>query len=89
MKLTKTDNHLISYRLKIISSIGDFENRLLTWYKKSQSDLTWSNFKTHFSQAHEDLIKVRGNFILNSIYHQGNSTVMQLTDEFSQMKNVF
>ena len=31
---TKTNNELISYRLKIIQTTGDFENRLLIWYKK-------------------------------------------------------
>ena len=87
--MSKTNNQLVSYGLKIIRSTRDFENGLLTWYNKSNSDQTCSNFKVHFSKAHENLIKIRGISICNTMYHQANETVIQLSNEFLQIKMTY
>ena len=63
--IPKVNVQLVSYGLKLICIIGDFENGLLTWYSRPQSDHTWTNVKTHCSQANENLIKVRGDSIHN------------------------
>ena len=76
--LTKTNNQFVSYGFKIIHSTGDFENGPSILCNKSHIDQTWSNFKLHFSKAHENYIKIRGNSIRNSIYHQANATIIPL-----------
>ena len=42
---------------------------------------------TNHGLAHENLIQMRINSISKLIYHQANTTVVQLSNELSQMKN--
>ena len=56
-----------------------------TWFHKTPADLTWSNFKKHFTDAHTNLIKVRGASMAHTLYEQTNNEIIKLTQEFVEM----
>ena len=49
--------------------------------------MTWSNFKKHFTDAHMNLIKVRGATMANTPYKQTNDAINKLTQEFVDIRS--
>ena len=57
----------------------------MQWFGKDTADQTWSNFKTHFSNAHRSLQKVRGKQIQNTSFHQANSIAQQVDNNLTDL----
>ena len=70
----------------MVWSIKDFKKTLMTWYEKADSDILWSTFKHHFTQVYANLLKICGNSLKSSMFHQANSTVVYLTNDFETIK---
>ena len=85
--IPKTVNQLIAYGLDIIRATGEFETGLTTWYARPAVQHTWANFKTHFTTAHTELIKVRGKSMRGTAFHQANATVAALSTEMNNIRN--
>ena len=77
--IEKSQQQIINYGLKILRQNGEFETSMTTWFQKASADLTWSNFKTHFTDALTNLIKVRGASMANTPYKQTNNAIKKLT----------
>ena len=58
---------------------------MTTWFHKATADLTWSNFKKQVTDAHKNLIKVRGTSMANTLCKQTNDAINKLTQEFAEM----
>ena len=58
--IEKLQQQIINYGLEILRQNGEFETSMTTWFLKAPADLTWSNFKNHFTDAHTNLIKLEG-----------------------------
>ena len=56
-----------------------------TFTKIAPADLTWSNFKKHFTDVHTNQIKVRRVSMANTPYKQTNDAINKLTQEFAEM----
>ena len=84
-KIPKTDMQMINYGIDIIQKTGDMEKGLVDWFEKPSNEQTWNNFKTHFTQAHRALRKIRGKTIQNSPFHQANSIINNLNDNISNL----
>ena len=48
--------------------------------------MTWAIFKKHFSDAHKNLLKIRGNTMQNTPYHQANQAIQKFTKQFAEMR---
>ena len=83
----KTVGQRINYGLDIIRTTGEFENSLITWYARPNDQHTWANFKTHFTEAHTELSRVRGASMRGSAFHQANATVAALSAEMHNIRN--
>ena len=77
----KTAAQLIRYGTNIIQTTGEFEMGLLAWYARPPAEHTWDNFKTHFINEYNNLIKVRGANMRGSSFHHANATVAAVTAE--------
>ena len=84
--IPKTSNQLISYGLDIVRATGEFENALITWFNRPTAQKTWDEFKTHFTQAHTELSRVRGSTMQGSVYHQANATIAALGNEIASIR---
>jgi hypothetical protein len=83
----KSDTQLVNYGLDLVRNTSEFENALLAWYARPDQDRTWAHFKTHFTTAHTELARVRGNSMRGSAFHQANATVEALTAEMHNIRN--
>lgn len=81
--LPKTKEQIIDLGITIIRNTGDFETGLTTWYAKASADHTWPNFKEHFNETYQNLIKVRGISMRGTAF-QANQLI---TDQLNQLRN--
>ena len=44
------------------------------------------HIQKHFSDALKNLLKIRGNTIQNTSYHQANQAIQKLTKQFAEMR---
>ena len=85
-KIPYSDNQLIEFALQMIRATHDFEMALGKWEKKPIPDKTWVNLKLHFSEAQEELKRIRGPTMAQAGFHQINSIATEIRDEFSQTR---
>ena len=56
----KTVNPRIQYGVDIIKKTREFENSLLEWFARPTLEHSWKKFKSHVTNSHTELAKVRG-----------------------------
>ena len=83
--IEKSQQQISNYRLKILTQNGEFEMSRTTWFHKAPAELTWSNFKKYFTDAHTNLMKVRGSSMANKPHKQTNDAINKLTQEFAEI----
>ena len=81
--IEKLQQQIINYGLEILRQNGELETSMTTWCHKAPADLTWTNFKKRFTDAHKNLIKVRGESMAHTPYKQTNDVINKLTHEFA------
>ena len=86
-KLPKSQQQIKTCESNIFKSTGEFDTSLTKWYNLAPADTTWHNFKTHFTNAYNNVLKIKGKKIKNRPYLQTNMTISQLTEEFAKMCN--
>ena len=57
------------------------------WISRPATDHTWSNFKTHFEEAHRLLRVVRGMMMRSSACHHTNTLSLQVLSEVKNIQN--
>ena len=62
-KLPKSQQQIIIYGLNIFKSTGEFDTSLSTWYNLASVNTTWHNFKTHFTNVYNNILKIKGKTI--------------------------
>ena len=82
----KTDEQIVSLGLQLIKKTNDFEQALLQWYQRHDTQKTYREFKQHFSNAKRELTKVRGKKMKSTSFHQANQ-VAQLKADFDLMRD--
>ena len=85
-KIPYSEPQLIEFALQIIRSTHDFEKALGEWEAKPTADKTWTNLKLHFSQAQEELKKIRGPTMVQAGFHQINNIAHDIREEFQQTR---
>ena len=86
--LPKTNNQIVNYGLEAIRKTGEYERALMSWYEKAEGDQTWSNFKTHFTEAQNQLRRVRGSTMHNTPFHQANLALQEeVRNDFQRMRD--
>jgi hypothetical protein len=70
----------------MIRGTHDFENALGKWEEKPITEKTWPNLKLHFSQAQNELKKIRGPTMVQAGFHQINMIASEIRGEFSQTR---
>ena len=80
-KVPKSQQQIITYALNSFKQIGELTAR----YNLEPVDTTWHNFKKHFSNTYNNILKIKGKAFKNIPYLQTNKTISQLTEEFVQM----
>ena len=76
-----TDKQLVALGMKLIRNMNDYEKARGKWMTKPNADKTWSNFKTHFDEAYQYLINLRGETMKNtSFQQQANLLSQQIID---------
>ena len=85
--MPKTQEQIIAFGLEIIKKTADFEVAMGAWYDRPPAEKTWVNFKTHFSQAHRKLKKVRGTTMRNTTFHQVNQLAEQINNDFAHLES--
>ena len=73
----KSQQQIINYGIELLKSNGEFDTRLTTWFNRPPTDMTWAIFKKHFSDAYKTLLKIRGNTMQNTPYHQVNQAIQK------------
>lgn len=81
-RMPYSENQKIAFALTIIRNTGDFEHSLGEWEVKPDVDKTWTNLKTHFTDAQALLELARGPSMRQAGYSQINSMAEDL---FSSM----
>ena len=51
VNLEESQEQIISYGIDILKNTGEFNTSLTTWFNQPPADMTWANFKKHFTQA--------------------------------------
>ena len=76
-----TDRQLVGIGMKLIRNMNDYEKARGEWMAKPIADKTWTNFKTHFNDAYQYLLNVRGETMQNtSFQQQANLLSQQIID---------
>ena len=65
-----SDPQIIALGIKLIKNMSDFEKGLNEWYNWSLVKFTWIDFKTHFTTAQENLLRVCGPTMCNRALNQ-------------------
>lgn len=79
-ELPKTDEQIVSLGLTLIKKTNDFENALLQWYQRHNSQKSYREFKNHFTDAKRELARVRGKKMKSTSFHQANQVAQLQTD---------
>ena len=87
VKLPKSQQLIITYGLNVLKSTGEFDTSLTTLYNLAPADNTWHDFKTHFTNAYDNILKIKGKKMKNTHYLQTNKEILHFTVEFAQMGN--
>ena len=85
-KIPYSEEQLIEFALQIIRSTHDFEKALGEWEAKPTANKNWTNLKLHFSQAQEELKKIRGPTMVQAGFHQMNNIAHDIREEFMQTR---
>ena len=85
-KIPYSEEQLIEFALQIIRSTHDFEKALGEWEAKPTANTNWTNLKLHFSQAQEELKKIRGPTMVQAGFHQMNNIAHDIREEFMQTR---
>ena len=67
-KPPKSQQQIITYGLNLLKSTGEFDTSLNTWYNLAIVETTWHNFKKHFTNTYNNILKIKGKMIENTIY---------------------
>ena len=85
-RIPYSEQQLIEFALQMIRGTHDFENALGKWEEKPITEKTWQNLKLHFSQAQNELKKIRGPTMVQAGFHQINMIASEIRGEFSQTR---
>ena len=86
--LPKTASQIINYGLDAVRKTGQYERALIEWYEKAEIEQTWNNFKTHFTEAQQQLRQVRGDTMRNTPFHQANLALQEeVRRDFQRMRD--
>ena len=86
--LPKTLAQLINYGLNAVRKTGEYERALAEWFATPEQDKTWVNFKTHFTDAQQQLRLVRGESMRNTPFHQANLMLQEeVRKDFESMQD--
>ena len=69
-KLPRSQQKIITYGLNIFKSTEKFDTSLTTWYNLAPADTTWHNFETHFTNAYNNILKIKERTIKKTPYLQ-------------------
>ena len=86
-KIPYSEEQLIELALQIIRSTHDFEKALGEWESKAQNLKTWSNLKSHFSDAQVQLKVIRGPTMMQAGFRQMNHIASEIREEFQHTRN--
>ena len=76
-----TDRQMVGLGMKLIRNMNDYEKARGEWMAKPIVDKTWNNFKTHFDDAYQYLLNVRGETMqTTSFQQQANLLSQQIID---------
>ena len=81
-----SEAQLIEFGLQLIRSTHDFEIATREWNAKPDLQKTWDNLKLHFSQAQEELKRIRGPTMVQAGFHQINHIASEMKEEFLQTR---
>ena len=70
--------------MKRIRNMNDYEKARGEWMAKPFADKTWPNFKTHFDDAYQYLINVRGETMENTSFQQQSKFTEPANRRFKQ-----
>ena len=77
---------LVEFALHIIRNTHDFEKALGEWNSKCNTEKTWNNLKTHFTNAQDKLKAIRGPTMAQAGFHQINMLTNNIRDEFAHTR---
>ena len=87
-KLPKTPEQIVNYGLDAILKTGAYERALMDWYARPEAERTWFNFKLHFTDAQDQLRRVRGDTMNNTAFQQANLAMQQeVRKDFEAMRD--
>ena len=84
--MPKTAAQVVNYGIGIIKKTNDFEKALIEWYNLPIHNQTWTQFKQHFTDAQNELRKIRGPKLRDTQFHQANQ-VSELKADFAKLKD--
>ena len=83
-KLPKSQQQIITYGLNILKHTREFDTSLTNL---APADSTWHNFKMHFTNACNNILKIKGRTVKIKHFLQINKAISMLTEKFTQMLN--
>ena len=84
-----TQAQCINLAYLIINRTGYFQRWIIDWNEKPQVQKTWTNFKIHFRQAHQELKETTNLQVKHSSYHANavQEVLQELRDELKLHKS--
>ena len=73
--LENLQKQIISYGIELLKNNGEFDTSLTTWINCPPADMTWATFENQFLEAHTNLLKIRGERMQNTPYHQASQAI--------------
>jgi hypothetical protein len=67
-----------------IFATGHFMSACRRWNKKSTAEITWTQFKSHFTAAHRQHKQMQGESAATAGYHSANATVTQNESQMAE-----
>ena len=65
-----SDTQLVQIGMQLIRNMNDYEKARGEWMERPRVDKTWLNFKTHFDNAYQYLLNLRGKTMCDSAFQQ-------------------
>ena len=79
-----TEPQLVNLGVQLIKNMNDYERGLETWLSQPAAARTWLAFKTHFTEAQEQLRRIRGPTMRNAAFtNTANSIITSVREELN------
>lgn len=75
-----TKCQLVSFGLKILRNVNNFQDGIKAWNCLPAANQTWQAFIAHFDNEHEELLKLRGPTMQSSNLYQANALAATVKD---------